>query len=66
MTTDRHSWYAVSLSNGVPTGTSSGTYLFGEEIVVWRDGNAAPHVWVDRCPHRDATDTTQRHPGVAS
>src|SRR4029079_3425793 len=52
MTNDRRGWHAVSLSNGVPAGSSNGTYLFGEEIVVWRDATGAPHVWVDRCPHR--------------
>ena len=45
-------WYPVALSGGVPTGTSNGTHLFGEEIVVWRDGEGMPHVWEDRCPHR--------------
>jgi nitrite reductase/ring-hydroxylating ferredoxin subunit len=45
-------WYPVALSGGVPTGTSNGTHLLGEEIVVWRDGEGAPHVWEDRCPHR--------------
>jgi nitrite reductase/ring-hydroxylating ferredoxin subunit len=49
---DRGVWYAVSLSNGVPPGTSNGTHLLDEEIVVWRDANAVPHVWADRCPHR--------------
>lgn len=45
-------WFAVALSGGVETGTSSGTRLLGEEIVVWRDGTGAPHIWEDRCPHR--------------
>jgi nitrite reductase/ring-hydroxylating ferredoxin subunit len=49
---DRRGWYAVSLSNGVPPGTSNGTHLFDEEIVVWRDAHGMPHVWADRCPHR--------------
>jgi len=52
VTADRQAWYAVSLSNGVPPGTSNGTHLFDEEIVVWRDANGLPHVWADRCPHR--------------
>jgi len=52
VTTDRNGWYAVALSNGVETGSSNGTHLFGEEIVVWRDGSGASHAWVDRCPHR--------------
>jgi nitrite reductase/ring-hydroxylating ferredoxin subunit len=45
-------WYAVALSEGLEAGTSAGTRLFGEEIVVWRDANGVPHVWEDRCPHR--------------
>lgn len=45
-------WYPVSLSGGVDPGTSNGTRLNGEEIVVWRDAAGAPHVWEDRCPHR--------------
>ena len=52
MTTDRNGWHAVALSNDVEPGSSNGTHLFGEEIVVWRDGAGVPHVWVDRCPHR--------------
>ena len=27
-------------------------HLLGEEIVVWRDGTGAAHIWEDRCPHR--------------
>lgn len=50
MTTD--GWYAVALSGGVEAGTSNGTRLLGEEIVVWRDAAGAPHIWEDRCPHR--------------
>ena len=45
-------WYPVALSNGIETGTSSGTRLLGEEIVIWRDGAGAAHIWEDRCPHR--------------
>jgi nitrite reductase/ring-hydroxylating ferredoxin subunit len=49
---DRQGWYPVSLSDGVEAGSSMGTYLFGEEIVVWRDATGAAHIWEDRCPHR--------------
>jgi len=45
-------WYAVALSAGLERGTSAGTRLFGNEIVVWRDSDGAAHAWVDRCPHR--------------
>ncbi len=45
-------WYPVALAEGVAQGTSAGTRLFGEELVVWRDAEGASHVWEDRCPHR--------------
>ena len=45
-------WYPVSLSGGVTAGTSNGTHLSGQEIVVWRDQIGAVHAWEDRCPHR--------------
>ena len=50
--TEQPGWHAVALAGGVGTGTSTGTRLFGEEIVVWRDANGAAHAWEDRCPHR--------------
>jgi phenylpropionate dioxygenase-like ring-hydroxylating dioxygenase large terminal subunit len=28
--------------------------LLGEDLVLWRDGAGALHVWPDRCPHRGA------------
>jgi nitrite reductase/ring-hydroxylating ferredoxin subunit len=45
-------WYPVALTEGLERGTSTGTRLFGRELVVWRDGTEASHVWEDRCPHR--------------
>lgn len=45
-------WYAVALAEGLERGTSTGTRLFGRELVVWRDAAGAAHVWEDRCPHR--------------
>jgi nitrite reductase/ring-hydroxylating ferredoxin subunit len=33
-------------------GTSTGTRVHGQELVVWRDITGAAHVWEDRCPHR--------------
>ena len=45
-------WYPVALAGGIEAGTSSGTHLLGEEIVVWRDAGGVPHIWEDRCPHR--------------
>jgi nitrite reductase/ring-hydroxylating ferredoxin subunit len=45
-------WYAVALSEGLEAGTSAGTRLFDQEIVVWRDTDGVAHAWEDRCPHR--------------
>jgi nitrite reductase/ring-hydroxylating ferredoxin subunit len=45
-------WYAVAISEGLEPGTSAGTRLFGNEIVIWRDSDGAVHAWEDRCPHR--------------
>jgi nitrite reductase/ring-hydroxylating ferredoxin subunit len=45
-------WYPVALAEGIAPGTSAGTRLFGQELVVWRDNAGASHVWEDRCPHR--------------
>jgi nitrite reductase/ring-hydroxylating ferredoxin subunit len=45
-------WYPVALAEGLERGTSTGTRLFGSELVVWRDSEGASHVWEDRCPHR--------------
>lgn len=45
-------WYPLALADGIEPGTSTGTQLFGGELVVWRDAEGASHVWEDRCPHR--------------
>jgi nitrite reductase/ring-hydroxylating ferredoxin subunit len=45
-------WYAVAISEGLEPGTSAGTRLFGNEIVIWRDSDGVAHAWEDRCPHR--------------
>jgi nitrite reductase/ring-hydroxylating ferredoxin subunit len=45
-------WYPVALSNGLETGRSGGTRLFGQELCIWRDANGIAHAWEDRCPHR--------------
>ncbi|WP_454631426.1 Rieske 2Fe-2S domain-containing protein [Bradyrhizobium cenepequi] len=45
-------WYPVALAEGLERGTSTGTRLFGRELVVWRDSADTSHVWEDRCPHR--------------
>ena len=48
----RPGWYPLCLSGDIEPGTSTGTRLFGRELVVWRDHAGASHVWEDRCPHR--------------
>ncbi|HEX7790238.1 MAG TPA: Rieske (2Fe-2S) protein [Afipia sp.] len=45
-------WHPVGLSQSVEAGSSAGTHLFGQELVVWRDAGGVAHVWEDRCPHR--------------
>ena len=45
-------WYAVAVADDIEPGTSAGTRLFDQELVVWRDKGGASHVWEDRCPHR--------------
>src|ERR1700733_6982464 len=45
-------WYPVALAEDIAPGTSAGTRLFGQELVVWRDKEGMSHVWEDRCPHR--------------
>jgi nitrite reductase/ring-hydroxylating ferredoxin subunit len=45
-------WHPVGLSHSFEAGSSAGTRLFDQELVVWRDSGGAAHVWEDRCPHR--------------
>ena len=45
-------WHPVGLSHSVEVGSSAGTRLLGQELVVWRDNSGVAHVWEDRCPHR--------------
>ncbi|WP_210527654.1 Rieske (2Fe-2S) protein [Rubellimicrobium arenae] len=45
-------WYPLALSHAIAAGTSAGTVLHGQEIVVWRDSSGGAHTWEDRCPHR--------------
>ncbi len=48
----RDNWHPVGLSHSIEAGSSAGTRLFGQELVVWRDTSGMAHVWEDRCPHR--------------
>jgi nitrite reductase/ring-hydroxylating ferredoxin subunit len=45
-------WHPVGLSHSIEAGSSAGTRLFGQELVIWRDNSGTAHVWEDRCPHR--------------
>jgi nitrite reductase/ring-hydroxylating ferredoxin subunit len=45
-------WHPVGLSHSLEAGSSAGTRLFGNELVIWRDTSGLAHVWEDRCPHR--------------
>jgi len=45
-------WFPLALATDIAPGTAAGAVLDGAEIVVWRDGAGAAHVWEDRCPHR--------------
>lgn len=45
-------WYPLALGADLDPSTSTGTRLFGHELVVWRDAAGGAHVWEDRCPHR--------------
>lgn len=50
--TEPPGWYPLALGADLEPGTSTGTRLFGHELVVWRDRAGTAHVWEDRCPHR--------------
>jgi nitrite reductase/ring-hydroxylating ferredoxin subunit len=45
-------WHPVALSTAVPAGVTRAVVLDGQEIVLWRGADGAPHAWEDRCPHR--------------
>ena len=45
-------WFPIALADEIEPATSTGTRLFGQELVVWRDAGGQSHVWEDRCPHR--------------
>jgi len=45
-------WHPVALSVSIEPGSSAGTHIGGQELVVWRDNSGVAHVWEDRCPHR--------------
>src|SRR5216683_1193611 len=39
------SWHPVGLSHSIEAGSSAGTRLLGQELVVWRDTGGTAHVW---------------------
>jgi nitrite reductase/ring-hydroxylating ferredoxin subunit len=45
-------WHPVGLSHSIEAGSSAGTRLLDQELVVWRDSSGVAHIWEDRCPHR--------------
>jgi phenylpropionate dioxygenase-like ring-hydroxylating dioxygenase large terminal subunit len=44
-------WHPVALSQSLGVGPRPFS-LLGRDGVLWRDGQAQPHAWADRCPHR--------------
>lgn len=50
----RNYWYPILQSEELPAGEPVGMTVLGEELVVWRDGAAAPQVIIDHCPHRNS------------
>jgi nitrite reductase/ring-hydroxylating ferredoxin subunit len=45
-------WHPVGLSHSIEAGSSAGTRLLDQELVIWRDNSGVAHIWEDRCPHR--------------
>jgi phenylpropionate dioxygenase-like ring-hydroxylating dioxygenase large terminal subunit len=50
----RNYWYPVIDSAQLGTERPVAITRLGEKLVVWRDGDGAPHVFVDYCAHRSA------------
>ena len=48
----RDDWYAVAGAAGLASGAVMRARLFGEERVLWRDGEGRAHLWSNRCIHR--------------
>lgn len=48
----RNAWYPVFVSEEVSAGHVHPTNLFGDPIVVFRDGEGRPSCFLDSCPHR--------------
>jgi phenylpropionate dioxygenase-like ring-hydroxylating dioxygenase large terminal subunit len=45
-------WFPIALSSEVLADKPFPVTALCEELVVWRDGSGAPHVFLDFCPHR--------------
>lgn len=50
----RNFWYPILLGSELPEDRPVGITRLGEPLVVWRDRDGAPRVFVDRCAHRGA------------
>src|SRR3954454_5032017 len=49
----RACWHPVAQSTDLGAGTPLAADLLGEALVLWRDGDGAPHAFLDLCIHRD-------------
>ena len=50
----RNRWWPVYESADLDAGKPVGIRRLGEDLVLWRDQAGAPHIFIDRCPHRGA------------
>src|SRR3954452_11676137 len=48
----RACWHPVAQSTDLGAGTPLAADLLGEALVLWRDGDGAPHAFLDLCIHR--------------
>ncbi len=50
----RNYWYPILQSDELPLDRPVGLKCLNEPLVAWRDQDRLPHVFTDRCPHRNA------------
>ncbi len=48
----RNYWFPLALSSEVVADKPFAVTALCEDLVIWRDSSATPHVFVDSCPHR--------------